>query len=44
MHRKKNTNGLSNPSDWSTVKFIEGEGDRYLSEMDKDLAEIEKEL
>jgi len=40
MHKK----GLSDPNDWEHVQFMNNEGERYLSEMDKDLEDIEKEL
>ena len=40
MHKKN----LSDPNDWDTVRFIQNEGDRYLNEMEKDLAEVDEAL
>jgi hypothetical protein len=40
MHKAK----WENPDDWSTVKFMENEGERYLDEMNKDLEDVESYL
>ena len=36
MHKKK----LENPNDWEHVQFINNEGERYFSEMNKEIDEV----
>jgi len=40
LHKK----GLSDPNEWEHVQFMNNEGNRYLNEMDKDIAEVDEDM